>query len=300
MFRSERGLCPRNRVLGGGSEGGRSPPPRVLASTALPRRDLLPEVGGARAAIAALEGGDGPVASREPPAAAPRPARASSGCGRILLHRPVVGQLLADLDGPPGHEGELPADAEVRLARVVDEELVAADLGRAACAHEEVVVHLEVRVGDAAADAAEGRAAHDVAALDSHDLALRDGTDGEKAAPVYRAPPDGGLGRAVGFRHAAPGRTARRYSTSRIISISTGMPLGSSAIPTAERAWRPCSPKTSTMRSEKPLMTLGCSPKPSAELTMPSTLTMRLTLSRLPSMERAVPRRLTPTSRATL
>src|SRR5262249_11684924 len=27
MFRSERGLCPRNRSLGGGSEGGRSPPP---------------------------------------------------------------------------------------------------------------------------------------------------------------------------------------------------------------------------------------------------------------------------------
>src|SRR5215831_14645520 len=30
-FRSERGLCPRNRILGGGSEGGRCPPPSVLA-----------------------------------------------------------------------------------------------------------------------------------------------------------------------------------------------------------------------------------------------------------------------------
>src|SRR5262249_39801999 len=31
MFsRSERGLCPRNRILGGGSEGGRCPPPSVL------------------------------------------------------------------------------------------------------------------------------------------------------------------------------------------------------------------------------------------------------------------------------
>src|SRR5206468_857742 len=39
------------------------------------------------------------------------------------------------------------------------------------------------------------------------------------------------------------------YSTSRTISISTGMPIGSSAIPTAERACLPiASPKTSTMR----------------------------------------------------
>jgi len=30
-FRSERRLCPRNRILGGGSEGGRCPPPSVLA-----------------------------------------------------------------------------------------------------------------------------------------------------------------------------------------------------------------------------------------------------------------------------
>src|SRR5215467_16243383 len=30
MFRCERGLCPRNEILGGGSEGGRSPPPSVL------------------------------------------------------------------------------------------------------------------------------------------------------------------------------------------------------------------------------------------------------------------------------
>src|SRR5262252_6178090 len=29
--RSERRLCPRNRILGGGSEGGRCPPPSVLA-----------------------------------------------------------------------------------------------------------------------------------------------------------------------------------------------------------------------------------------------------------------------------
>src|SRR5437899_13079911 len=48
------------------------------------------------------------------------------------------------------------------------------------------------------------------------------------------------------------------YSTSRTISISTGMPIGSSAIPTAERACLPiASPKTSTMRSENPLITRG-------------------------------------------
>src|SRR5262249_23005508 len=32
MFRCERGLCPRNGTLGGGSEGGRSPPPSVLGA----------------------------------------------------------------------------------------------------------------------------------------------------------------------------------------------------------------------------------------------------------------------------
>ena len=48
------------------------------------------------------------------------------------------------------------------------------------------------------------------------------------------------------------------YSTSTTISISTGMPTGSSAMPTAERACLPmASPNTSTIRSENPLMTLG-------------------------------------------
>ena len=78
------------------------------------------------------------------------------------------------------------------------------------------------------------------------------------------------------------------------------MPKGSSPIPTAERAWRPLSPNTSTIRSENPLITLGCSPKPSAEFTMPSTFTTRFTLSRLPSSERVEPRRLMPISRAIL
>src|SRR5439155_15123406 len=79
------------------------------------------------------------------------------------------------------------------------------------------------------------------------------------------------------------------YSTSTTISISTGMPIGSSAMPTAERACRPiASPKTSTMRSENPLITRGWSPKPSAEFTMPSTLTTRLTRSRLSTLARIV------------
>jgi hypothetical protein len=47
------------------------------------------------------------------------------------------------------------------------------------------------------------------------------------------------------------------YSTSTIISISTGMPPGSDPMPTAERACFPLSPKISTSRSEQPLMTFG-------------------------------------------
>src|SRR5207247_7231232 len=70
-----------------------------------------------------------------------------------------------------------------------------------------------------------------------------------------------------------------RHSTSTIISISTGICSGSEPMPTAERACLPMvSPKTSTIRSEKPLITFGCSPNSSVQFTMPSTLTMRLTL----------------------
>src|SRR5215469_2582710 len=75
------------------------------------------------------------------------------------------------------------------------------------------------------------------------------------------------------------------HSNSTIISTSTGELPGSPAMPTAERACLPASPNTSTMRSENPLTTSGWSPKPSAELTMPSTLTTRLTRSRLPSAD---------------
>jgi hypothetical protein len=56
-------------------------------------------------------------------------------------------------------------------------------------------------------------------------------------------------------------------------SISTEIWLGSMTLPTAERAWRPASPKTSTNRSEQPLMTFGESLKSGVALTMPKSLT---------------------------
>ena len=47
-------------------------------------------------------------------------------------------------------------------------------------------------------------------------------------------------------------------SASTTISISTAMPKGSEPIPTADRACLPQSPKTSTIKSEIPLITCGC------------------------------------------
>ena len=47
------------------------------------------------------------------------------------------------------------------------------------------------------------------------------------------------------------------HSTSTMHSISTGMPIGSEPMPTAERACLPRSPNTSTKRSEQPLITFG-------------------------------------------
>lgn len=68
----------------------------------------------------------------------------------------------------------------------------------------------------------------------------------------------GGAGKRQDRTDKRESRLSRPYSTSMIISISTGMLKGNSAIPTAERACLPiASPKTSTMRSEKPLMTFG-------------------------------------------
>ena len=44
----------------------------------------------------------------------------------------------------------------------------------------------------------------------------------------------------------------------------------------AERAWRPFSPRTSTKRSEQPLITRGWSPNSGRQLTIPKTLTVCL------------------------
>lgn len=49
----------------------------------------------------------------------------------------------------------------------------------------------------------------------------------------------------------------RSYATSKIASTSTVMFDGRDPIPTADRAGRPESPKTSTNRSVQPLMTFG-------------------------------------------
>ena len=45
------------------------------------------------------------------------------------------------------------------------------------------------------------------------------------------------------------------YSISTISSISTAIPIGNEAMPTADRACLPRSPKTSTIKSEKPFIT---------------------------------------------
>ena len=80
-------------------------------------------------------------------------------------------------------------------------------------------------------------------------------------APADTLPALGGL--AVLRRRLRRGRRReqseqdRDYSTSTMHSISTGIPIGSAAMPTADRAWRPRSPNTSTKRSEQPLITLG-------------------------------------------
>jgi len=73
-------------------------------------------------------------------------------------------------------------------------------------------------------------------------------------------------------------------STSAMSSISTGTCRGSEFVPTAERACVPRSlPKTSTSTLLHPLMTSGCSAKLSMQLTKPTILTMRLTLSKSPT-----------------
>ena len=57
-----------------------------------------------------------------------------------------------------------------------------------------------------------------------------------------------------------------------ITSISTGISFGSPAMPTADLAWRPLSPNTSTRRSEHPLITAGCWLNSGSLFTMPNRL----------------------------
>ena len=65
-------------------------------------------------------------------------------------------------------------------------------------------------------------------------------------------------GRSLGGQVWGPrSGTRRAQSISATSSISTGVRNGNDETPTAERACRPASPKTSTRRSEQPLITFG-------------------------------------------
>src|SRR5207237_3533324 len=91
----------------------------------------------------------------------------------------------------------------------------------------------------------------------------------------------------------------RLYSTSKMHSISTAMPPGRVWAETALRAPPPASPpNTSFISSENPLITFGWSVNSAVQLTHPSVLTSRLTLSSDPSTSRTVARIASPTGRA--
>src|SRR5205085_2805481 len=79
---------------------------------------------------------------------------------------------------------------------------------------------------------------------------------------------------------------------------STGAFPGRTFTPTEVRACLPASPNTSTSKSENPFITRGCSPNPSTEATIPTTLTTRLIRSRLPSAARVFARSNNPAYRA--
>ena len=63
------------------------------------------------------------------------------------------------------------------------------------------------------------------------------------------------------------------YLISNIASTSTATPKGKLLVLTAARVCVPLSSKTSFIKSEAPLITLGCSIKSSVELTNPVNLT---------------------------
>jgi hypothetical protein len=63
------------------------------------------------------------------------------------------------------------------------------------------------------------------------------------------------------------GKNMAAHRTATTIWISTIACRGRAATPIAARAWRPYSPKTSTKRSEAPLMTFGESANPGMQFT---------------------------------
>src|SRR5919106_508868 len=81
-------------------------------------------------------------------------------------------------------------------------------------------------------------------------------------------------------------------------STSTGTPRGRAATPTAARAWRPASPKTSPNSSLAALTTLGWSVKSGVLATNPVTLTTRRTPASSPSSALRAASRLTAQVRA--
>src|SRR5687767_13857863 len=82
---------------------------------------------------------------------------------------------------------------------------------------------------------------------------------------------------AHALRHQVPS------CSSTVASISTAMLEGSDAMPTAERAPRPPSPKATTIRSENPLMTLGWSLNSGVACTIPRIRTKLLTRDSSPT-----------------
>lgn len=70
----------------------------------------------------------------------------------------------------------------------------------------------------------------------------------------------------VGWR-AGSCSANERYATAMIASTMIGTSSGEGPCPGAERACRPASPQSSTMRSLKPLTTAAFCPKPGAQWT---------------------------------
>src|ERR1700687_3815614 len=165
-------------------------------------RDLVLEVGREVTAVALLQGPLLPVLARERPPAASCPTGATRPRRDVFLHRPVVGELFSGLDASEGDEGKLSPEAEVRLARVIEVNLVPPDFRRAGRADVEAVVDLDVGAADPPPYLRERPPVQDVAALDGHDLALADGPGGEETPAMYRASSDSGFRREVRGRHS--------------------------------------------------------------------------------------------------